>query len=218
MKTRSEANLIIACLLSVVVSLDSKDQKRKRQKEFIPSKYDWTLSCFTRLWDIIRSIKRSSVDYLSEQCLSVILNTLCSISPSISFAKISALSVVRTATLLSQIAASALLVKPMRLVGELEKTLCFCLFELTLLFKKSHTILEVFDETLFPILIETVENNRRINAFGVDLQVCQNSPVLRYTVKFSLAIYTIVHQSSISKRRYVSSDQITDSRIKISGR
>lgn len=165
----------------MVVSLDSKDQKRKRQKEFIPSKYDWTLSCFTRLWDALRPIKSSSVDYLSEQCLLVILNTLCSISPSISFAKISALNVVRTATLLSQITASALLVKPTRLVGELEKTLCFCLFELTLLFKKSHTILEVFDETLFPILIETAENNRRINAFGVDLQVCQNSPVIRYT-------------------------------------
>lgn len=180
-RTQPEANLITACLLSVIVFLDLKDQGRVRRKEFIPSEYDWTLSCFTQLWDAMRSVKGPLEGYLSEQCLLVILKTLCSILPLINFAKNDVLNVVRTAALLSQITASALILKPAHLAGDLEKALCFSLFDLAVLSKKSHIISEVYDETLLPILVEKTEDNHRISAFGVDLQVRQNPLVLKHS-------------------------------------
>ena len=167
-KNPSEANFVIVSLLSVIVFLD---QKQIGNLDFISSEYDWVQGFLAQLWNSMKPINEPLVGYLPEQFLLAVLKTLCGILHLVKTIKSGRLNVTRTVALLSQIIADILSVEPLQLAADLEKALCFCLFDLATLFENPRSSSEVFDETLISVLCEITNHDHRISALSIDLQV-----------------------------------------------
>lgn len=159
---RSQANIIIMCLLSSMTSFEPDGL----------NSFDlsWTLSCLTRLWNTLGSAVENSVSwYSSEQFLVMFLETLRIIMLQLVSARYETVNISRTSVLFSRIIAILLPLKPKKLTNILEKSICLSLFEIARLFQRSTAISEASDEDLLPILIKS---RSRFMNFGIDLQVC----------------------------------------------
>lgn len=176
---RSQASVIIMCLLSSITSLKAGELRpRQTPQGFLnPLDISWTLSCLTRLWDSLGSAVENSVSgYSSEQCLVIFLEMLRGIMLQLMTIKYETVNISRTLVLFSRIIVTLLLLKSDKLVEILEKSICLSLFEIARLFQCSIPFLEAFDEHLLPTL---VESGCRLMNFGIDLQVCVRGSLRR---------------------------------------
>lgn len=167
---RSQASIIIMCLLSSITPFELGGLGQTPQSGFDPLDLSWTLSCLTRLWNTFVSPVENLVSwYPSEQCLLMFLEILRGIMLQLVSTKNETVNISRTSVLSSRIIATLLLLKPEKLVSALQKSVCLALFETARLFQCSTALSEAFDEHLLPIL---VESRSYLMNFQVDLEVC----------------------------------------------
>lgn len=167
---RSQASIIIMCLLLSITCFEPGGLKQTPQGCLNPLDLSWSLSCLTRLWNTLGSaVEISGSWYSSEQCLVMFLEMLRGIMLQLVSTKYETINIFRTSVLFSRILTTLLLLKSDKLVDVLQKSICLSLFETARLLQCCTTMSEAFDQHLLPIL---VESRSRLMNFGIDLQVC----------------------------------------------
>lgn len=198
-----QASIIILSLLSTMTTFQSKGSRETPTVDLNSLELSWTLSGLMRLWSTISFPKdHLAFEYLSEQCLIILLEILCGIMSKLVRVKIEVVNLPGALVLFSQIIAALLVLGPASLGGVLEKAICLAIFEISRLFELSPMIVEAFDEHLLPVILEITGSQSPIMDFGMDLQVC-GTMLPNVNSAYSLkAISTTTSSHSYSKRQF----------------